>query len=78
MGRFWGYLLGALLVLPLLCIIPSCKTADKGAQKLSGVAEQMKQGSAGQALEELDAEEGESDEGDDREPTKEDEEAQLW
>lgn len=58
MRKFWGYLLGALLVLPMLFIIPSCKTADEDAQKLTGVAEQMKQGSAGEALEELEEEEG--------------------
>lgn len=33
MRKFWGYLLGALLVLPLLLIIPSCKTADEGEER---------------------------------------------
>jgi len=76
--RLLGFLLGALLVLPMLLIIPSCKTADEGAQKLTGVAEQMKQGSAGEALEEMDDEEGGGDNGEERQPAEEDEEAQLW
>ncbi len=73
MKRFWGYLLGALLVLPLLLALPACKSAEKGAEKVTGVAEKMKQGTAGEALEEL--ENGE-DEGGAQPPEKEEE--QLW
>jgi hypothetical protein len=62
MRRFWGYLLGVLLVLPLLLALPACKSTEKGAEKLTGVAEKMKQGTAGEALEELEEEEGETDE----------------
>jgi hypothetical protein len=75
--RLLGYLLGALLVLPMLFIIPSCKTADEGAEKLTGVAERMKQGSAGEALEELEAEEGGGDDSDEESEDLEDIEAEL-
>ena len=78
MRKFMGYLLGALLVLPMLLIIPSCKTADEGAQKLSGVAERMQQGSAGEALEELEEEEGgTADDADEESEGLEDIEAEL-
>lgn len=75
--RLLGFLLGALLVLPMLFIIPSCKTADEGAQKLTGVAERMKQGSAGEALEELEEEEGGGEDDEEDSEGLEDLEAEL-
>ncbi len=52
MKRIWGYILAALLVLPLVFLLPACKSVEKGKEKLTGVAEKMKSGSTGDALEE--------------------------
>ena len=75
--RLLGFLLGALLVLPMLFIIPSCDNADEGAQKLGGVAERMKQGTAGEALEELEDEEGGGEDDEEDSEDLEDIEAEL-
>jgi hypothetical protein len=55
MRRLIGYLLIGLLMMFVFVFVPSCKKAEEGADKATGVAEQMNRGTAtDEALSDLD------------------------
>ena len=46
MKRIIGYLLAGLLMMFVFVLMPSCQKAEEGADKASGVAEDMSRGTA--------------------------------